>query len=502
MPFNSLEFLTFFLLVVAGYFVCPLRYRWVWLLAASLYFYTAWAPGYGILLVIVTTIVYILAFLIAPDAANPSAGSGRMQVRRKAFLVLGIVLNLGMIGAFKYLGFLNDMLQGMFERLGFTYNVPAYRILLPIGISFYTFQSLSYLIDVYRGRIEPERHFGMLALYISFFPQLVSGPIERAGHLLPQLYEEHPLHASDLSNGLRLMLWGMFKKVVVADRLGIYVDAVYNSPADHRGLPVLLATGFFAVQLYCDFSGYMDIALGVAKTMGYDLMANFRQPYAASSIADFWRRWHISLTSWFRDYLYIPLGGNRVPRPRWYANVMIVFLLSGLWHGASWTFVLWGGLHGLYYLLEVWTRTARDRAAQALHLDRPAQALHLDKAALRTAVGTVVTLGLVCFAWLFFRANSVSDAFLLLGNMAQLGASTGALAPWADAVVRPGLEMAFALGLIALLAALHLLREHNHGLLYAIGRRPWVRWVAYLLLALAILNLGVARQTPFVYLQF
>jgi alginate O-acetyltransferase complex protein AlgI len=491
-PFNSLEYLTFFLLVVAGYFVCPPRYRWLWLLAASLYFYTTWAPGYGILLVLATTIVYILAFLVAPGEGSAS-GAGSLQARRKAFLVLGIVLNLGMLATYKYLGFLNDTLRAAFERLGLAYNVPAFQILLPIGISFYTFQSLSYLIDVYRGQIEPERHFGMLALYTSFFPQLVSGPIERAGHLLPQLHKEHELSVSNLSIGLRLMLWGMFKKVVVADRLGIYVDAVYNSPADHRGLPVILATGFFAVQLYCDFSGYMDMALGAARTMGYDLLANFRQPYAASSIADFWRRWHITLTSWLRDYLYIPLGGNRVPRLRWYANVMIVFVLSGLWHGASWTFVLWGGLHGLYYLLEVWTRGIRDRAAQALHLDKPA---------LRTAAGTIVTLGLVCFAWLFFRANAVSDAFLLLGNMGQLNVSTDILAPWAGAVARPGLEMAFAAGLIVLLAALHVLREYDHGLLYAIGQRPWVRWVAYLLLATAILNLGVARQTPFVYLQF
>jgi D-alanyl-lipoteichoic acid acyltransferase DltB (MBOAT superfamily) len=481
--FNSLEFLTFFLLVIAGYYVSPPRARWVWLLASSLYFYVAWAPGFGILIVLSTFIVYILAIQIAGTV---------VQSRRKAFLILGLVVNLGMLAAFKYVGFLNESLRTVFAWLGLSYNVPAFQVLLPIGISFYAFQTVSYLIDVYRDRIEPERHFGLLTLFVSFFPQLVSGPIERAGHLLPQFYEEHPLSASNLSSGLQLMLWGMFKKVVVADRLAVYVDAVYNSPADHRGLPVILATGFFAVQLYCDFSGYMDIVLGAARTMGYDLMANFRQPYAASSIADFWRRWHISLTSWFRDYLYIPLGGNRVPQWRWYTNVIVVFVLSGLWHGASWTFVLWGGLHGLYYLLWIWTQSARERAAQALHLDRPA---------LRKAIGTVVTLGLVCFAWLFFRADSVSDAFLLIRNMSQLGTSTAVLAPWAK-VARPGIEMGFVLGLIALLAALHVLREVNHQVLLTIGQRGWVRWVAYLLLALAIMNLGVARQTPFVYLQF
>ena len=484
MPFNSIEYLTFFLLVIAGYFVSPPRYRWVWLLASSIYFYVAWAPGFGILIVVSAFIVYVLALLIAATAA---------QARRKAFLILGLVLELGMLAAYKYLGFLNESLRVVFERLGLAYNVPVYQILLPIGISFYVFQATSYLIDVYRDRIEPERHFGLLTLFVSFFPQLVSGPIERGGHLLPQFREEHHLNASDLSSGLRLMLWGMFKKVVVADRLALYVGAVYDHPADHRGLPVFLATCFFAIQLYCDFSGYMDIALGTARAMGYDLIANFRQPYAASSIADFWRRWHISLTSWFRDYLYIPLGGNRVPRWRWQANVMIVFLLSGLWHGASWTFVLWGGLHGLYYLLGIWTGPTVDRAARALRLDKPA---------IRTAIGTVVTLALVCFAWLFFRANSVSDAFLLLRNMVQLGASTAVLAPWADVVARPGLEMGLMLGMIALLVTKHLLREHSHGVSATLGQWEWVRWALYLLLALAIMNLGVAKETPFVYLQF
>jgi alginate O-acetyltransferase complex protein AlgI len=280
---------------------------------------------------------------------------------------------------------------------------------------------------------------------------------------------------------------------VVADRLATYVDAVYNSPADHRGLPVILATCFFAVQIYCDFSGYTDIALGAARVMGYDLTENFRRPYVSSSIAGFWRRWHISLSSWFRDYLYIPLGGSRVPKWRWYANLMIVFLLSGLWHGPSWTFVLWGGLHGLYYVFEVWTQGVRDRIATALHLSKPA---------LRRAMGTIVTLSLVCFAWLFFRANSISDAFLLVGNMARIRASTDVYLPWMGVGDRPGQEMAFALGLVVLLVVLHLLREYGHHRLSVIWRNDWVRWVAYLLLALAILNLGVARQVPFVYLEF
>ena len=484
MLFHSFQFLVFFAITAALYYACPPRYRWALLLAASYYFYAAWAPEHVVWLAVTTLIVYVLALEIAKTPA---------PARRKAFLALGVFSNLGLLISLKYLDFINESLRALFERFNLLYHVPAFQILLPVGISFYVLQTLGYLIDVYRGKVEPERHLGFLALYVSFFPQLVTGPIERAGHLLPQLRTKREVSTAGISDGLRRMLWGTFKKVVVADRLAMYVDAVYNHPADHRGLPVILATSFFAVQIYCDFSGYTDIALGAAKVLGYDLTENFRQPYCSSSIAAFWRRWHISLSSWFRDYLYIPLGGNRVSKWRWYANLMTVFVLSGLWHGANWTFVLWGGLHGLYYLVQIWTQTARDRGFQALRLDRPA---------VRTTIGTLVTLLLVCVAWLFFRANSISDAFLLLGNLVRVGASTDVYAPWTDTVAGPGLEMALALGLVTLMAAVHLLREYGHQALISAGRLVWVRWVVYVLLALAILNLGVAVQVPFVYQQF
>lgn len=484
MAFNSLEFLLFFFTVAAIYFLCPQRYRWAWLLAASYYFYAAWALEYVVWLAVSTLTVYVLALQIAGTSS---------QARRKVLLVLGLVLELALLVVLKYLSFFSDSLRALFESFNLLYNVPAFQFLFPIGISFYTLQTLSYLVDVYRGRVEPERHLGILALFVSFFPQLVAGPIERAGHLLPQFRVKHDLSVSSVSSGLRLMLWGMFKKVVVADRLAIYVDAVYNNPADHRGFPIILATYFYAVQIYCDFSAYTDVALGVAKVMGYDLVGNFRQPYSASSIADFWRRWHISLSSWFRDYLYIPLGGSRVSRWRWYINLMLVFLLSGLWHGADWTLVLWGGMHGLYYLVEAWTQKARDKVFRSLHLE---------KHPVRTAIGVFVTLNLVCFAWLFFRANSISDAFLLVSNMVQVRASTDLYAPWLELAGNPGLEMALASGLVALLAIAHVLCEHDGQVLFRIGKRGWIRWIVYLLLALAILNLGIAKQMPFVYLQF
>lgn len=243
-------------------------------------------------------------------------------------------------------------------------------MLLPVGISFYTFQSLSYSIDVYRGEKEPERNFGKFALYVAFFPQLVAGPIERSTNLLPQFDRRISFDYDRFVSGLRLMLWGFFKKIVIADRLAIYVNEVYNSPAEFQGLTLILATYFFAFQIYCDFSGYSDIAIGAARIMGYDLMINFRQPYFSQSIAEFWKRWHISLSTWFKDYLYIPLGGNRVAKNRWYFNLMAVFLISGLWHGANWTFVLWGFLHGFYLVFSIWTQNIRDTISHAFRVDR------------------------------------------------------------------------------------------------------------------------------------
>jgi alginate O-acetyltransferase complex protein AlgI len=547
MLFHSLDFLVFYTVVVVLYFAWPapstsdksLRsgqapsgsdagrrlwdriadrvggYRWVLLLAASYYFYAAWAPQYLLWIVVSTLIDYIAAIQIARMPAGAA---------RKGLLAFSIVANLALLFVTKYLGFFSDSLQALLNPLNVPYDVPVFRVLLPVGISFYTFQTIGYTVDVYRGKVEPERHLGLFALFVSFFPQLVAGPIERAGKLLPQFRARRDVSASGVVDGLRLMLYGMFKKVVIADRLALYVNGVYDHPADYRGLPILLATLFFAIQIYCDFSGYSDIALGAAKVMGFDLTPNFRRPYFATSIAEFWRRWHISLSSWFRDYVYIPLGGNRVAKWRWYANLMIVFVASGLWHGANWTFVLWGALHGLYYLVEVWTTGIRDRAAQALGLK--------GKPVLGTVVGGLVTFVLVCFAWVFFRANAISDAFTLIGGMVRAGVSTvpapltgevglsPVVAPWGGAVSRPSLEMAFAFALIAILAFVDWIQADwtsadgasaagasggqrpawMRGL--ELTRKVWIRWAVYVLLALAIMNLGVSRGTPFVYLQF
>jgi D-alanyl-lipoteichoic acid acyltransferase DltB (MBOAT superfamily) len=484
MLFTTPEFLVFFLVATVGHFSLRPRHRWAWLLASSIIFYAAWSPAYPILLLVSTLIVYVLAILIA----RTSTPAGR-----KAFLILGLVLELGMLGALKYWGFVSDSLNAFFGWSGLFIRAPEWQPLFPVGISFITFQTSGYLIDVYRGKVEPERHVGMLILFVSFFPQLVAGPIERARRLLPQFRARHNPSVLGISSGLRLMAWGMFKKVVVADRLAVYVDAVYDNPTLHRGWPVILASYFFAVQIYCDFSGYTDMALGTARVLGYRLTRNFAQPYCATSIGAFWRRWHISLTSWFRDYLYIPLGGNRVPKWRWYANLMTVFLLSGLWHGPSWTFVLWGGLHGLYRLVEIWTRGIQQTVVRRLN---PGHTIPW------TAIRTLVTLNLVCFAWLFFRANSLADAGILIANMLQIGTSTDLHQPWTVNLGNPSTETVIGLGLVALVAIEQVLREYPLPVIAEIGQNRWVRGIAFLLLVLAILNLGLPRETPFVYLQF
>jgi D-alanyl-lipoteichoic acid acyltransferase DltB (MBOAT superfamily) len=363
-----------------------------------------------------------------------------------------------------------------------------------VGISFYTFQILGYTIDVYRNDIKPERHLGIFALFVAFFPQLVAGPIERAANMLPQFYQNFDVEAARLTSGLRLVLWGLFKKVVIADRLGLYVNAVYDHPTEYSGWPVLLATFFFAFQIYCDFSGYSDIAIGLARMMGFNLMENFKQPYFATSPAEFWRRWHISLSTWFRDYLYIPLGGKRVTVSRWYFNLFIVFLISGLWHGANWTFVIWGALHGLYVVLELATKPIRAKVAQRFQLAR--------FPTLQIVGSGLFTFLLICLTWLFFRANSVADAFLLLTQLTSLTNFAQITAPWLAIGSNPAQQMSLAVGLISLLLAVQALQVQGWSL-PALEQRPlWLRWAAYLFLTLSILNLGITERVPFIYFQF
>jgi D-alanyl-lipoteichoic acid acyltransferase DltB (MBOAT superfamily) len=401
MLFNSWQFLIFFPLAVAAYFLLPHRFRWMLLLGASYYFYMCWKPEYALLLMLSTVIDYYTGIQM---------GKAASRRKRKFYLGVSLSSNLGVLFLFKYFNFLNASARAVCEHFNIFYNVPMFELLLPVGISFYTFQTLSYSIDVYRGHIAPEKHLGMFALYVTFFPQLVAGPIERSTSLLPQFYRQHDFDRQRMIDGLKLMLWGFFKKIVIADRLAAYVNQAYNQPAGASGVDLLVATYLFAFQIYCDFSGYSDIAIGAARVMGFELMENFRRPYLAKSIAEFWQRWHISLSTWFKDYLYIPLGGNRVAKWRWCCNLFLVFLVSGFWHGANWTFVIWGALHGFYLVFAVLTNNVHGKLLQALRLDRLKGLVHASR--------ILLTFHLVLFAWIFFRANNLADAFVIIEKIA------------------------------------------------------------------------------------
>ena len=400
MIFNSLEFLIFFPIVLLGYFLLPKRMKWVFLLAASYFFYMIWNPPL-IFLILFTTLVSYIGGIRIERSEKKSV--------RKFWLIATLVTSLGVLFFFKYFNFLADSAVSLANLFGADADFVALRLILPVGISFYTFQTLSYVIDVYRGDIKAETHFGWYALFVSFFPQLVAGPIERPENLLPQLKEDHRLEAENAYFGLRKMAVGFFKKIVVADLLAEFVNAVYNNAGEATGLGVIIASALFSVQIYCDFSGYTDIAIGCARVMGIRLMQNFNRPYQARSIKEFWARWHISLSTWFRDYLYIPLGGNRCSKARHFFNIFVVFFVSGLWHGASWTFVIWGVLHGVYQIVGALTKKPRERIYKALKIKTESLAFVLWQ--------RFWTFVLVCFSWIFFRANSFSDALLLIQRL-------------------------------------------------------------------------------------
>tara|TARA_B110000459_G_scaffold134927_1_gene147410 strand:- start:241 stop:1509 length:1269 start_codon:yes stop_codon:yes gene_type:complete len=330
------------------------------------------------------------------------------KAKRKKWLYLSLVSNLGILFGFKYFNFFSENIQLIFNQYNILYEVPFFNALLPVGISFYTFQTLSYTIDVYNNKTQAQKHLGVFAVYVSFFPQLVAGPIERSNHLLPQFFEKHEFSYSRVKSGLQKMLWGFYKKIVIADNLAILVDGVYNNIDNYSGIALIVATIFFTFQIYCDFSGYSDIAIGSARVMGFELRENFKRPYFSKSIQEFWQRWHITLSSWFKDYLYIPLGGNRVIKWKWYYNIIITFLLSGLWHGANWTFIIWGGLHGSYLILAIIFKTRKNNISEKIKSFSPI---------LNRLLDVSITFILVAFAWIFFRANNLTDALYVLNNI-------------------------------------------------------------------------------------
>lgn len=417
MLFNSVEFLFFFILVTTAFFVLPHRFRWLLLLAASCVFYMFFKPEY----------ILILAFTIVIDFyAGIRIDSASDKKSKKKYLVLSLIANIGILAVFKYFNFINDNITGLFKLFGEQNPVPFLRILLPLGLSFHTFQAMSYTIEIYRGNQKPEKHFGIYALYVMFYPQLVAGPIERPQNILHQFHQEKHFDYDRVASGLRMMLLGFFKKIVIADRLGIYVDQVYGDIAHANSVTVLLALFFFAFQVYCDFSGYSDIALGSAKVMGFDLMKNFDRPFISKNISEFWRRWHISLSTWFNDYLFMPLVIKWRDWGKWsvVVAVLLTFVISGLWHGAGWAFLIYGLLYGLAVAYEFLTRKTRLKVAKKV------------PPIVYNNVSIFLTFSFVCLALVFFRAANFQKAIFIYKtlfsfkfhfNLAQLCAEKGPL---------------------------------------------------------------------------
>ncbi len=398
MLFNSLEFLIFLPIVVVIYYIVPNKVKNLWLLIASYYFYMCWNAKYAILIFISTMITYLSGILF--DIVNKADwDDNKILAIKRTILATTIVLNLGILFYYKYINFAFDTIQKFFSLMHVDVSVPIFDVILPVGISFYTFQALGYSIDVYQGTISAERNFFKYALFVSFFPQLVAGPIERSGNLLNQLSNPRKFNFDDFREGILLILWGFFLKIVLADRIAIYVDTVYSEFTSYPGYYLIIATILFSIQIYCDFNGYSTIAMGAAKILRIDLMSNFNAPYLSTSVAEFWRNWHVSLTAWFRDYLYIPLGGSRKGRIRKYINIIVVFMASGIWHGAHVKFLLWGVINGFYQVLGELLMPIRNKMSSMLQLQTDSLGNRVLK--------SIVTSLLIDFSWIFFRAEGL-----------------------------------------------------------------------------------------------
>ncbi len=483
MLFNSIDYLIFFPVVVALYFAMPVKWRWLLLLIASYFFYMCWKAEYVILIMISTLVDYFAALKM---------GQMTSRKKKKPYLVLSILVNLGMLVGFKYLNFFTESTNMLFREFNIDQQWPLFNILLPVGISFYIFQSLSYTIDVYRGSVQPEKHAGKFALYVSFFPQLVAGPIERSANLLPQV--NHPLAFDQqrMVSGLKLMLWGFFKKVVIADRLGMFVNNVYENPSEFTGLPVILATVLFAFQLYCDFSGYTDIARGSARIMGYDLMINFNRPLVARSLRDFWNRWHISLTTWFRDYLLYSLPyikGKKIIMGKLYRNLVITYLVMGFWHGAAWTFIIFGLFHGVLLVLETITERQRNWFFEKTRIN--------DLPVIKTTLSILTTFAILTFSLVFFRAGSLGDSWMLMSNAFDFSGFGASIQD-----ISRDYELLFGMLMVIFLLIAEYLHEKYDLVRMISARHVVLRWPVYIGFVFFVLLFGVLHKQVFIYFQF
>lgn len=511
MIFNSIEFFIFFPAVVVAYFLNVAYIRknivsQILLLSVSLYFYACWKASYLALILISVTITFFSGILMERFASH-----------RKSVLVVSLVSNLAILFFFKYYNFLSGTLNSLFNLAGTKASIPAINVLLPVGISFYTFQALGYSIDVYRGNLKAERNFVTYALFVTFFPQLVAGPIERSENLLTQFKSDNAFEYGRVTDGLKLMAWGLFKKIVISDFLCIYVNGIYNNLGNAGGVAIVVATVFFSIQILCDFSGYSDIAIGVAQVLGFRLMKNFNRPYFSSSIVEFWRNWHISLSQWFKDYIYIPLGGNRKGKARRYLNLLITFMISGIWHGANHTFVLWGLIHGLYQVIGLSTKKIRNglwlKAGMISDDGKEKTGLLLFR--------IFVTYVLVCFAWIFFRANSISDIGIVFEKMALIPSEVkvffGSLSSSGiKSAVKTFLALdetvsgfhleEFAIGIlyIMILFAVDFITRKKNGILMVREMNVFCRWILYVVVIFMILNsfFNVSVESQFIYFQF
>lgn len=494
MLFNSMEFLIFFPTALLIYYIVPQKIKNFWLLAASYYFYMCWNAKYALLLLFSTLVTY--ASGLCMETVKQSRHGGAHKTAYKKLVVAGsFTLNLLLLFYFKYFNFALEILGRLLAAVHIEMNVPAFDIVLPVGISFYIFQALSYTMDVYRDEIYAEKNFFRYALFVSFFPQLVAGPIERSKNLLKQFSEHRKFDADMVRDGLLLMLWGYFLKLVIADRCAVLVNTVYGDFTAYHGFQIVIANVLFAFQIYCDFMGYSIIATGAARVLGFRLMTNFEQPYLSQSVKQFWRRWHISLSSWLKDYLYIPLGGNRKGTLKKYRNILITFLISGLWHGANITFVIWGGLHGIYQICEDVLSPRIERLYKNFRIDT--------KNFSWKCIRILKTFILTDIAWVFFRADSVMDALRILKRSAEIS-NTGLLLN--GGLYQLGLDekniSILAIALAALLLS-SLIRESGKNVLQWLKQQSIIfrfalYWGAVILITL---SLDITGQ-EFIYFQF
>ena len=492
MLFNSWAFLIFFPVVTTLFYVLPQRWRWLMLLLASCIFYISFIPVYLLILAATIVIDYYAALYIENS-----------QGRRRAIFLWGSVAATCLIlFFFKYYDFFALNTTALARLLGWNYSLAALEIILPIGLSFHTFQSLSYVIEVYRGNQKAEQHFGIYALYVMFYPQLVAGPIERPQNLLHQFREKHGFDYRNVVDGLKLAAWGLFKKVVIADRLARFVNPVFDHPTEYQGLVLIVATVFFTFQIFCDFSGYSDIAVGVARVMGFRLMNNFDRPYSAKSLAEFWKRWHISLSTWLRDYIYEPLSlkWRNAGMAGILAALMVTFLISGFWHGANWTYVIWGGLHGLVLCLELMLAKPRKRLSRMM------------SETVYNALSLLVTFTFLNLSYVFFRARTIDDAWYIISHLGSGDFGFGRLINTSVQSIYssvPGFwhsktgEFYFCWGLICLLTGVHTLQSRIHIREYLSGLPWWLRAMIYQICLLALLILGIwLEKLQFIYFQF